>query len=191
MKFPLEDALLAERQALVATLESLSAEELESGRTLCEAWAPRDVLAHLLGIDKGFAEYARTLGNVGKANANVVERYRSRSREELMDEARRWAERPAPFIRPLSAVFLGDLTMHHQDILRGLGRRRELDVTLRRALMREGVSLGGHRLLRYRVVPDDGLRPLGRGAEVRGSSEALALWLAGRKGLEPELEFAA
>ena len=42
--------------------------------------------------------------------------------------------------------------------------------------------LGPHRLLRYRVVPDDGGRPMGRGAVVRGSSEALGLWLAGRTG---------
>lgn len=189
MGYPLERAYLAERRAFVATLETLTDDEFETGTTLCEEWAPRDVLAHLLGIDRGIGEYVRSFGNIGKANARLVERYRSLGRDELMAEANRWADQPSAFIRPMAAFFLGDLAMHHQDVLRGLGRSRELDPTLRRALLREGVTLGGLRLLRYRVVPDDGLRPLGRGTEVRGSSEALALWLAGRKGIEAELEF--
>jgi len=43
------DELCRERRAFMATIESLSDEDFENGRTLCAEWAPRDVLGHLLG----------------------------------------------------------------------------------------------------------------------------------------------
>ncbi|HEX7443624.1 MAG TPA: maleylpyruvate isomerase N-terminal domain-containing protein, partial [Acidimicrobiales bacterium] len=92
MKFPGEQDLLDERAAVVATLASLSDEEFEHGTTLCEGWAPRDVTAHLIGVDRSLGEYARALGNVRNANAAVVEHARGRDRAALMAAARQWAE---------------------------------------------------------------------------------------------------
>jgi hypothetical protein len=93
----------------------------------------------------------------------------------------------------LARFLIGDVSVHHQDVLRGLGRTREIPPEVAAAIFREGVilSTGTKRnLLRYRVEPTTrGGRPLGRGRRVRGSSEAIGLWLAGRKGLEAELEF--
>ena len=64
---------------------------------------------------------------------------------------------------------------------------------LAQAIFREGVilSTGTKRnLLRYRVEPTTrGGRTLGRGKRVRGTSEAIGLWLAGRRGLDAELDF--
>ena len=189
MRFPGEQDLLDERAAVLDTIESLSDEEFERGTTLCEEWAPRDVLAHLIGVDRGLADYARTYGNVRRANAAIVERSRQLTRAELMDQARVWAVAPSLTTRSAAVFLLGDVAVHHQDILRGLGRTREVPGPARAAILREGVVLGPQRLLHYRVVPDDGGRAMGRGQVVRGSSEALGLWLTGRAGLESELTF--
>jgi uncharacterized protein (TIGR03083 family) len=189
MRFPGEQDLLDERAAVVATVEALTDEEFERGTTLCEAWSPRDVMAHLIGVDRGLPDYARTFGNIRKANAAIVEQWRNLPRAEVMDQSRTWAASPPVTTRGAALFLLGDTAVHHQDILRGLGRTRDVPGPARAAILREGVVLGPHRLLRYRVVPDDGGRAMGRGQVVRGSSEALGLWLTGRKGLESELTF--
>ncbi|MGZ4785515.1 MAG: maleylpyruvate isomerase N-terminal domain-containing protein, partial [Acidimicrobiales bacterium] len=94
MRFPGEQDLLDERSAVLVTLASLTDDEFESGPTLCAEWAPRDVLAHLMGIDHAVADYVKAKGNVGRANAEIVERARSRSRRELMASAESWATHP-------------------------------------------------------------------------------------------------
>ena len=88
---------------------------------------------------------------------------------------------------------IGDVSMHHQDVLRGLGRTRELPTLAAGALFREGVvlSTGTKRnLLRHKVIPSTpGGFTIGRGRTVRGTTEALGLWLAGRRGIDAELTF--
>lgn len=183
------EAYLDERLAFVETIDSLTDDELERGPTLCAGWAPRDVLAHLMGLDLAVATYLRTPG-IGRANARVVERFRRQSIERLRARAARWATRVAPHVRVAAPFLLGDLGVHHQDVLRGLGRSRVVPSAVRAAILREGVVLGGPKLLSFRVVPDDGGAAMGRGRTVHGSSEALGLWLAGRDAVVPELHFA-
>lgn len=190
MAFPGEVELREERRAVVATLDSLTDAEFESGPTLCSEWAPRDILAHLMGVDTGLVEYVKALGRIGQANQAIVDKARSMSRDRLMNRARHWADKPAPLTRVTALFFLGDTAVHHQDILRGLDRTRDVPDACRSAILREGVVLGGRKLLSFRVEPTDGGRAMGRGTVVRGTSEALGLWLTGRAGLEPELEFA-
>lgn len=189
MELPGEHDFRAERAAIIETLDSLTDDEFETGTTLCEEWAPRDILAHLMGIDSGTFEYVKAMGSIGKGNAAIVEKARGMSRERLMNRGRHWAEKPAPLALLGGYFFLGDNAVHHQDILRGLGRSRDIPKASRDAILREGVTLGGKKLLSYRVEPTDGGRAMGRGQVVRGTSEALGLWLTGRKGLEDELEF--
>lgn len=189
MEIPGERELIAERGALVTTLESLTDDEFEHGATLCTDWAPRDVLAHLIGVDTALVEYVKAKGSIGAANAAIVAKMRPQSRDRIMHRARHWAAKPAPLTRPASFFYLGDTAVHHQDVLRGLGRSREVPEVCRDAILREGVLLGGKKLLSHRVEPTDGGRSLGRGLRVRGTREALGLWLTGRAGLEDELEF--
>jgi uncharacterized protein (TIGR03083 family) len=189
MAFPGEADLRAERHAVIATMESLTDDEFESGPTLCAEWAPRDILAHLMGIDSGMLEYVKAPGQIRKANQAIVDKARPMSRDRLMNRARHWADKVAPLTRATALFYLGDTSVHHQDVLRGLGRTRDVPDAARAAILREGVVLGSKKLLSFRVEPTDGGRAMGRGTVVRGTSEALGLWLTGRAGIEPELEF--
>lgn len=173
-------ALRTERLAFLATLSSLDEEVFESGPTLCAGWAPRDVLAHVVGIDDHLGHYVRAGGNVRRANARIVAAHRTLSRTDLLRRAREWAERPRWTARLVAGFLLGDLAVHHQDVLFPLGRSREIPEVVRRALLREGTILGIHRLRRHRVVSTDLDVARGRGPVLTGSTEAIAMWLAGR-----------
>lgn len=184
--------LVAERQRFIQTIVSLTDAEFEHGRTLCSQWAPRDVLAHVMGVSHP-TTYLRGALRVNKVNAGEVSAARAVSRAELTARGHEWAAHPTPTDRLSARFLIGDIAVHHQDVLRGLGRNRELPAEVAGAIFREGVllSTGTKRnLLRYRVEPTTvGGRTLGRGRRVRGTTEAIGLWLAGRKGLEDELEF--
>ncbi|HVF04585.1 MAG TPA: maleylpyruvate isomerase family mycothiol-dependent enzyme [Frankiaceae bacterium] len=188
--FPAENDYLAERRAFLATVESLTPEEFETGPTLCAGWAPRDVLGHLLGIDEAVTEYVKAAGQINKANARLVERFRALDRDALLARAREWAEHPALLSRAASYGLLGDLAVHHQDVVRGLGRRRDVPPASARAILREGTIMGAGKLRRYRVEATDTGRKIGRGQVVRGTAEQLGMWLTGRRSVEPELVFA-
>ena len=186
---PGEHALREERRAIVETMRSLDATTFETAPTLCDGWAPRDILAHVMGVDRALPQYVRAGGWVSTGNEIIVRKARARSAEELLADAEEWVDRPAPWTRMSALWLLGDNAMHHQDVLRPLGRSREIPQACRDAILREGAFLGARRLLSYRVEPTDGGRALGRGEVVRGTREALGLWLAGRQGIEAELTF--
>lgn len=191
MGLPGEQALRREREAILATMRDLSVETFESAPTLCDGWAPRDVLAHLLGEDDRRFEYVRSLGNIHRANERIVADSREVTRDELLARAERWVRRPALTSRVAAWGLLGDHVMHHQDVLRPLGRSRDMPRAAKLAILREGVLLGARKLLRYRVEPTDAVFAVGRGEVVRGTCEAIGLWLGGRSGVEGELEFEA
>ncbi len=187
---PGESALRAERAGFVATLESLSPEAFESGPTLCADWAPRDVAAHLLGLDDGLTDYVRGPW-VRRGNARQIARYAGVGRDELLARLRLWASRPALHARAAALFLLGDVAVHHQDVLRPAGIDYALPRASAAAVYREGVVLSGTRLLTHRLVPTDGIGlPVGVGRAVRGPAVDLGLWLSGRAGLEAELTFA-
>lgn len=188
--FPLEDAYRAERAAFVATVESLHPDVFASGPTLCTDWAPRDVLAHLIGLDERGLDYVRGRGIAG-GNARQVQAYRTLDRDALLARARRWAAAPAPLSRAAAAFLLGDLAVHHQDVVRANGVHYTPPDAVARAVLREGCVLSGTRLLSHTVVPDDHVgsrKGFGR-TKVHGSTVALGLWLAGRTGVQEELSF--
>jgi uncharacterized protein (TIGR03083 family) len=186
------DQLVAERHRFMATIVTLSDAEFEHGTTLCGEWTVRDVLAHLVGTTQ-VTRYVRGGLRVNAVNNAIVAEARGIGRSELTGRGHEWAANPSVSDRASARFLLGDVSVHHQDVLRGLGRTREIPVEAAAAIFREGVllSVGTKRnLFRNRVEPTTiGGRALGRGRTIRGSTEVLGLWLAGRKGLDAELEF--
>lgn len=175
------DTIRTARHGFVDTVEGLTEAEFDHGTTLCSAWAPRDVLAHLIGTAE-IGRYLRAPWRLHAINAELVAAGRRRNRIELIAAGRRWAEVPD---QALAGLLLGDVAMHHQDVLRGLGRARDIPPAEEAAILAEGASLTVQKLqptlLHYRVEPTNGIgRPRGRGTVVRGTAEALGLWLGGR-----------
>ena len=196
MTLPLERALRAERRRLIATLDQLPDDAFESGRTLCAEWSPRDVLGHLLAVDDFAASYLPYGPFLHAANRKQVERARRLPRDRLMARAQEWADRPSLSSRVGAVIALGDLAIHHQDIVRGLGLRRDLPATVTTFILWDGALLSlstNLRALRYRVVPTDGHPEIGARSpctrEVLGTREALGMWLAGRDSVTDELVF--
>ncbi len=197
MGLPLEQELRAERRRLIATLDQLPDDVFESGRTLCAEWSPRDILGHLLAVDSFAASYLPYGPFLHAANRSQVERARRLPRSRLMARARTWADQPSLSSRIGAVVALGDLAIHHQDIVRGLELRRDLPATVPTSILWEGTLLSlwtNLRVLRYRVVPTDGYPEIGGRSpcarEVLGTREALGMWLAGRDSVADELIFA-
>nr|BFD81226.1 maleylpyruvate isomerase family mycothiol-dependent enzyme [Streptomyces sp. Xyl84] len=196
MRLPLETELRAERRRLLRTLDALPDDVFDSGPTLCAPWSPRDVLGHLIGVDHPLSYY-RPWRSLAAANGRQVRRARHLSRRRLMAQAREWAERPALESRLVTLISLGDLSVHHQDIVRGLGLERDIPPSVPSFILWDGAMLSSHsnlRILRYRVIPTDGHPPLGlpgflRPPEVMGTREALGMWLAGRDAVTEELRF--
>lgn len=193
MHLPAEKELRRERARFLATMESLTDAEFEGARTLCAGWAPRDVLAHVIGTDRLGDYLARGLW-IDRTNSAQVRKGRTLNRGELMAAGHRWAAAPSAFGRCAAAFLIGDIAVHHQDVLRPLGRTRGLPPAVERAIYQEGALLSlehNRRLLRHRVVPSTpGVPALGHGREVRGTAEALGMWLGGRDAVAAELAFA-
>ncbi len=173
------------RHALVDTLEALSPERLDAGRTLCDDWAPRDILAHLMGT-AATMRFVRAPWRMHRINADSVAEGRTWSRAELFERGRAWADVPRGLDGMVARFLAGDVAMHHQDVVRGLGLDRQLTEIEENLLFWEGVVLTAEKaqptLLRYRVEPTNGRgRALGRGRRVGGTAEELGLWLGGRR----------
>src|SRR5699024_6570701 len=175
----------AARRALVETMTELTDEEFDRGATLCEGWSPRDVLGHVLGTAE-IGPYVRAPWRMHRINADAAAAARTRDRGELLAAARTWAELPTRTDRILGPVLMGDVAMHHQDVLRGLGRTRQVPPAEEAAIYYEGVALKAQKfqpvLQRYRVEPVNGIgRVIGRGTRGRGTGGALGLGLGGRE----------
>ncbi|KAA1433011.1 maleylpyruvate isomerase N-terminal domain-containing protein [Mycolicibacter arupensis] len=60
------DTIRTARHGFVDTVEGLTEAEFDHGTTLCSAWAPRDVLAHLIGTAEALGLWlgGRTVSDV-------------------------------------------------------------------------------------------------------------------------------
>ncbi|MFH5229690.1 maleylpyruvate isomerase family mycothiol-dependent enzyme [Antrihabitans spumae] len=192
MKFPNEDDLRRERTRFMTTIESLTDDEFENGTTLCDGWTPRDVLAHIVGTDK-LSNYLKPSGlTISRGNAAMVRGSHELSRAELTAQGWAAADKPSIDGRMMAWLYAGDCAMHHQGVLRGLGKPHDVPAESAAAIFREGKAWRylNAKPMRNRVIPTTpGGEPWGRGPEVHGTTEALALWMAGRRGIESELEF--
>jgi uncharacterized protein (TIGR03083 family) len=187
----LRGMLAAERRDIVAMLRTLSDEEW-STPSLCAGWDVRDVVAHLAS-DASARTYAVTTVRQGfspdRVNNALVQRHRALPRAQLTDLLEDTAGR-GMLAATLPSVMLADAVVHHQDILRPLGRTRRIppERLLHAVAHPDPFAYPGRRIRGLRFVATDLDWSSGSGPEVRGTGEALALVIAGRPVVLDELD---
>ncbi len=191
--------LVAERRRLADALDPLTDDQWNAP-SLCAGWTVRDVVAHVVFPSttsklRVIVPFAKAGFNFDKMTNDVV-RADTRSGPELAAALRKSAaHRFTPpgfgFEAPLT-----DVVVHGRDIGRAVGMPAAIDPAVARAvldfLVTKKATRGGA-FVRPGLV--DGLRfeatdlnwAHGDGAEVRGSSEALIMALAGRAAAAADL----
>ncbi len=183
-----------ERADLADFLDTLSPEQWD-GPTLCGEWRVHDLVAHLVSYDalspRDMAgRFVKGRFTLNGANDIGVAEFSGRTNGELAALAREHIAPTGVMAWFGSVVALTGGLIHHQDIRRPLGMRREIPASgwwprcgrpdrarLRRILAGPETAARGDR---YEVVP-------GSGAEVREPAEAILMAIAGRPDAVGEL----
>ncbi len=183
----------AERTDLADFLATLTVEQWELP-SLCAGWRIRHVVAHVMSFDDVSARVIlRRLirGRIVHSNQIAVDELASLSAEQLLGRLRSGL-RP----RGLATTFGGrlallDVTIHHQDIRRPLGIRREVPAERLRQVLGDAIrspELPGWRLARgMRLAPTDLDWSRGSGPELIGPAEAVLMAITGRASALEEL----
>jgi uncharacterized protein (TIGR03083 family) len=186
----------AEREEFAALLEGLTPQQWESP-TLCKGWRVRDVVAHVIGYDplsrmQLVRWMAKGLVTRGGSNAVEVAQYRATSPEELTTLMHEYA-----LPRGITAGFGGRIALtdgmiHQQDIRRPLGILRTVPAERLRIALDFALTaprlLGAWQTRGVRLVAADLDWSHGKGAQVRGTGEALLMAMAGRPDALDDLE---
>lgn len=177
-----------ERAELAELLAGLTQEQWEAP-TLCTRWRVRDVVAHIISYDdlgaRGLvARFARGRFVPDQVNEVGVAHYSALTPAELLAEFTRHLE-PAGLTAGFDGrIALVDGLIHHQDIRRPLGLRREVPADrLAEALpfARTAPPIRAFwRARGLRLVATDLGWTAGRGPVVGGPAEALLMAVAGR-----------
>lgn len=181
-----------ERRDIVALLRGLSDQEWQTP-SLCDRWQVRDVVAHLASDAIAPLPWALQLLrhrlSVAHLNDDLVARARNRTPNELVEQLESTVGRGAGAAL-IPRVILADAVIHHQDILRPLGRQRTIPTErLISVLEHPDPAAFPWRYSRgLRFVATDIDWSKGAGPEVHGAAEALALAIAGRPIVLDELD---
>lgn len=176
----------AERTELVDLLSGLKPEEWQAN-SLCQGWRVRDVVAHIMSFDD--LSLVGMLRRAAKArftdiNQVAVDELASLETAQLLDRLR-------AHLRPtgLATTFRGrlallDVTIHHQDIRRPLGKPRQIPAERLRCVLHDALlspELPARRLARgVRLNPSDLDWSHGSGPEIAGPAEAVLMAITGR-----------
>lgn len=182
-----------ERRDLVALLRTLSDDEWNAP-SLCAGWRVRDVVAHLASSDVTpritlLAAFFRNRMSVNRLNNATVERAKDWPTDKLIDDLESTIESSIS-AKLLPRVMLGDAVVHHQDIRRPLGKPRTIPGDRLLATLRhpDPFALPWRYTRGLRFVATDLAWSKGKGPEVRGPGEAIALATAGRLAALDDLE---
>lgn len=179
----------AERQALLADLDTLDAAQWEAD-SLLPGWSVHDVAAHLvdnaLTTKPGFALRLLAAGfDFDRLNQRGIEAHRGASPGQTLQRLREAAHRTTgPPAAPASRLV--EEIVHGEDIRRAAGLERSYPhLALELAIGYQAQtpqSIGGARELarRLQLVSDDGGFSLGLGPQLRGERLELLLQLTGR-----------
>ncbi|MFD3746975.1 maleylpyruvate isomerase family mycothiol-dependent enzyme [Nocardia sp. NPDC058633] len=174
--------LIEERAELVELLRGLSEREWETP-SLCAGWRVRDVVGHLLQDTLSPLGYAavvvKSRGSVNRTNNALARSFSGLSTEQLVDKLANESGRLSKFSPRL---MLSDLMVHHQDIRRPLGRPRTIPTDRLTAVLSypDPFALPGRYTKGLRFEATDVAWSSGKGPEVRGPGEAIALAVVGR-----------
>lgn len=182
----------AERTDLADFLATLTPQEWEAA-SLCEGWRVRDVVAHVTSFDVPLLAIARRVVRAHFVDINQVgvDDLASLSTEQLLNRLR-------DRLRPRGqATLLGgrlallDVTIHHQDIRRPLGKPREIPADRLRVVLADAVrspELPAWHLSRgLRLAPIDLDWRHGSGPDLIGPAEAVLMAVTGRASALGEL----
>lgn len=165
--------------------------------SLCSAWTVKEVLGHLVmpmagGSGRFFLQLVRHGGSVNRTSEAVAQRLSRRPVDELTALLRDKADQfgPAPGVGPVGQ--LADGCIHLRDCARPLGLPDDVGID-NWCIVLDWASRGVVGLVPKRRLDGLSMRATdqdwgaGSGAEVSGSSEALALALCGRSTVLDEL----
>ncbi|MGW5384679.1 maleylpyruvate isomerase family mycothiol-dependent enzyme [Nocardia sp. NPDC003963] len=179
----------AERTALIADLEGLTAEQWASP-SLCAGWTVHDVLAHIVATAKtsasGFCwQFARARFDFDRFTENGVERERGATPAETLDRLRAVLDRTVSPPAPRDSRLV-EMIVHGEDIRRPLGITREYPVQATadalRLQLRTSAGFGGGKEFTagLTLVADDAEFTAGAGPQVRGPLLSLLLAASAR-----------
>ena len=198
----ISSAVAHERGALARDLVALDLERWEEP-SLCDGWRVRDVVGHLLYLERAYThpirfvlDTARHGGSLNRALAETARAYASgRAPHELTNAlaATRWEERVSYRVHPRPAMTLGEIVIHGQDIRRPLGLTHTFDTDVLAAvadvLNTRSYPWGRpHRVRGVRLEATDVDWNAGEGPAVRGPLEAIVMVLAGRTSAASDLD---
>ncbi len=179
----------ANRRLLADFFEGLDEAQLRT-QSLCPAWTVREVLGHLVASMTGslgglLVDVVRAGGSVNRANASMARRTAQRPVAELTAVLREQADEhgAAPGVGPKGQ--LADGCLHLRDCARPLGLTDDASLDDWRTLL-DWLPGGVAGLVPRRRMDGLALRATdqdwswGAGAELAGTSEALAMAVAGR-----------
>ncbi|GAB2682980.1 maleylpyruvate isomerase family mycothiol-dependent enzyme [Nocardia goodfellowii] len=185
----IRELLASERLELVTLLRTLTDAEWETP-SLCAGWTVRDVVGHLLWDGIGPLAFgaivARNGFSVDKSNGYLVRKARALTTEQLVNKFEAETGALSKFT-PILA--LADTLVHQQDIRRPLNRPRTIPAERLRWVLDnpDPFAFPWKRTDGLRFVATDLDWSKGRGPEVRGPGEALALAVGGRPVVLDEL----
>jgi len=184
-----------ERTEMADFLASLRPEQWDQP-SLCLGWRIRDVAAHAVsyeehGVADLMSRLARARFRPGRLNQVALAEYGARDPQEVVAFLRGHLTPSGATARFGGRVGLVDAMIHHQDMRRPLGMRRQIPAERLLCALPFAVTApplrGFWNARRVRVVATDLDWSRGRGPEARGPAEAVLMVLAGRRGVAREL----
>ena len=184
-----------ERAEMADFLASLRLEQWDQP-SLCHGWRIRDVAAHAVSYEEhGLADLIRRLAKArfrpGQLNEVALAEYAALDPQELVAFLRKHLTPHGATARFGGRVGLVDSMIHHQDMRRPLGMRRQIPAERLLCALPFAVTApplrGFWNARGVRVVATDLDWSRGKGPEARGPAEAVLMVLAGRRGVACEL----
>jgi uncharacterized protein (TIGR03083 family) len=181
-----------ERTALAATLRTLTPEQWEH-ESLCDGWTVKDVAVHVISTPQ--LGFAGTMGvflrNLGRGYNTMIFRETKRlsdrqSIEQILADFEKYSTSRKKVATTTTVEPLLDALVHHQDIVRPLGRHHDMDPSAA-AVAADRVRtlallMGTRRLVKsVRMVATDIDWDRGKGPAVDGPMQELLMLCAGRQ----------